>query len=136
MGYSLLIMDWENKPAFDAEHIRFLHSRHVDGLILLATNERRKATIDALLARKIPIVVIDRDFPRRLRASAVLSNHRAGMAAAVGHLLDLGHRRIGFVVWPPHLPPGRQRLAGLRNAFSTRGLPAPSIPVVCLSTQH
>jgi LacI family transcriptional regulator len=128
MGYSLLIMDSENNPALDAEHIRFLQSRHVDGLIFLATNERRKATIDALTARKIPIVVIDRDFPRRLRASAVLSNHRAGMAAAVGHLLDLGHRRIGFVVWPPHLRPGRERLAGLRDAFSVRGLPDTSNP--------
>jgi len=134
-GYSLLIMDSENNPALDTEHIRFLHSRHVDGLILLATNERRKATIDALLARKIPIVVIDRDFPRRLRASAVLSNHREGMAAAVGHLLDLGHRRIGFVVWPLHLRPGRERLAGLRDAFSTRGLPDTSIPIFGLSTE-
>src|SRR5260370_1546312 len=101
MGYSLLIMDSENNPALDTEHIRFLHSRHVDGLILLATNERRKATIDALLARKIPIVVIDRDFPRRLRASAVLSNHRAGMAPAVGHLLYLVHLPLGFVFLPP-----------------------------------
>ena len=135
MGYTLLIMDSENNPVLDTEHIRFLHSRHVDGLIFLATNERRKATIDALSARKIPIVVIDRDFPRRLRASAVLSNHRAGMAAAVGHLLDLGHRRIGFVVWPPHLRPGRERLAGLRDAFSTRGLRDTSIPVFGLSTE-
>lgn len=135
MGYSLLIMDSENNPALDTEHIRFLQSRHVDGLIFLATNERRKATIDALTARKIPVVVIDRDFPRRLRASAVLSNHRAGMAAAVGHLLDLGHRRIGFVVWPPHLRPGRERLAGLRDAFSARGLPDTSIPVFGLTTE-
>ncbi len=134
-GYSLLIMDSERNPELDAEHIRFLHSRQVDGLILLATNERRKATIDALTARKIPIVVIDRDFPKRLRASAVLSNHRAGMAAAVGHLLDLGHRRIGLVVWPPHLRPGRERLAGLRDAFSARGLPDTSIPVFGLSSE-
>src|SRR5260221_10320873 len=134
MGYSLLIMDSENNPALDTEHIRFLHSRHVDGLILLATNERRKATIDALLARKIPIVVIDRDFPRRLRASAVLSTHREGMAAAVGPLCCLGHRRIGFVVWPLHLRPGRERPAGLRDAFSTRGVADPSIPIFCLLT--
>jgi LacI family transcriptional regulator len=134
-GYSLLLMDAENNPALDTEHIRFLQSRHVDGLILLATNERRRATIDALLARKIPIVVIDRDFPKRLRASAVLSNHCVGMAAAVGHLLDLGHRRIGFVVWPSHLRPGRERLAGLRDAFITRGLPDTSIPMFGLSAE-
>src|SRR5260370_16616231 len=65
MGYSLLIMDSENNPALDAEHIRFLHSRHADGLILLATNERRKPTIDPLLPPKIPILVIHPHFPRR-----------------------------------------------------------------------
>ena len=135
IGYSLLVMDSENNPALDTEHIRFLQSRHVDGLIFLATNERRKATIDALAARDIPIVVIDRDLPKRLRVSAVMLNHRAGMAAAGGHLLDLGHRRIGLVVWPPHLRPGRERLAGLRDAFSSRKLSDTSIPVFGLSAE-
>jgi LacI family transcriptional regulator len=135
VGYSLLIMDSENNPVLDSEHVRFLQSRHVDGLMLLATNERRRATLDALLARTIPVVVIDRDFPRRLRASAVLSNHRAGMAAAVGHLLDLGHRRLAIVVWPLHLRPGRERMAGLRDAFGARGLADTSIPVFGLSIE-
>src|SRR5689334_7379111 len=65
-GYSLLVMDSERNPALDTEHIHFLHSRHVDGLIFLATSERRKATIDALAARDIPVVIIDRDLPKRL----------------------------------------------------------------------
>ena len=135
-GYSLLIMDSENNPALDSEHVRFLQNRRVDGMILLATNERRKATFEALAMRTIPAVVIDRDFPRHVRASAVLSNHRTGMAAAVGHLLDLGHRRIGVVSWPLHLRPGRERLVGLRDAYSTRGLPDSSIPVVGLTTEE
>jgi LacI family transcriptional regulator len=128
-GYSLLVMDSERNPALDTEHIHFLHSRHVDGLILLATSERRRATIDALLARDTPVVVIDRDFPKRLRASAVLTDHQSGMAAAAGHLLDLGHRRIGLLSWPLDLRPGRERLAGLRKAYKMRGLPDTSIPI-------
>jgi LacI family transcriptional regulator len=128
-SYSLLVMDSERNPALDTEHIHFLHSRHIDGLIFLATSERRKATIDALAARDIPVVVIDRDLPKRLRASAVLTDHQSGMAAAVGHLLDLGHRRIGLVSWPLDLRPGRERLAGLRRAYTERNLPDTSIPI-------
>ncbi len=122
-GYSLLVMNSENDPALDAAHVRFLQGRHVDGLILSVASERRRATLDALAHVEVPIIAIDRDFPKRLRASAVLSDHRVGMAAAVDHLLELGHRRIGLVSWPLDLRPGRERLAGLRDAYTARGLP-------------
>jgi LacI family transcriptional regulator len=135
-GYALMVMNSENDPRLEMEHIRFLHSRHIDGLIVLATNERRKITLDALLARDVPVVAIDRDLPRRLRTSFVLSNHRVGMSAAVGHLLDLGHRRIGLVSWPLHLRPGRERLAGLKDAYAARGLPDTSLPVVGMTAEE
>ena len=122
-GYSMLVMNSENDPLLDAAHIRFLQSRRVDGLILSVANERKKATIDVLAQLDVPVVAIDRDFPRRVRASAVLCDHRIGMAAAVGHLLDQGHRRIGLVSWPLELRPGRERLAGLQEAYAARGLP-------------
>lgn len=122
-GYSLLVMNSENDPALDAAHVRFLQGRRVDGLILCVASERKRGTIDALANAGIPIVSIDRDFPRRVQASAVLSNHRVGMAAAAGHLLELGHRRIGLVSLPLDVRPGRERLAGLRDAYAARGLP-------------
>lgn len=135
-GYSLLIMDSERNPVLDSEHIHFLQSRHVDGLIFLATSERRKTTIEALTAHNIPVVVIDRDLPKRLHASVVLTDHQSGMAAAAGHLLDLGHRRIGLVTWPLDLRPGRERLVGLRRAYVERNLPDTSIPVTGFTTEQ
>ena len=96
-GYSLLVMNAGHDPSRDAANVRFLHGRRVDGMILSLVRERRKATLEALGRAEVPLVVIDRDLPRRIRASAVLVNHRSGMAAAAGHLLDLGHRRIGLV---------------------------------------
>ncbi len=128
-GYSLLVMDSERNPSLDTEHIRFLQSRHVDGLIFLATSERRKATIEALTMHDMPVVVIDRDLPKRLQASAVLTDHQSGMIAAANHLFDLGHRRIGLVTWPLDLRPGRERLAGLKQAYAERNLPDTSIPL-------
>lgn len=128
-GYSMLLMNSENDPLLEAAHIRFLHSRRVDGMILSVISERKKPTLDALARAEMPLVVIDRDLPKRLRASAVLLNHRHGMAAAAGHLLDLGHRYIGLVSWPLDLRPGRERLAGIRDAYATRGLPDTSMHV-------
>jgi len=132
-GYSMLVMNSENTPARDADNIRFLQSRRVDGLILMPAGERKKAMLGVLAGLEAPIVVIDRDLPRRLRASAVLSDHRAGVAAAGGRLLDLGHRRIGLISWPLDVRPGRERLAGLRDAYQARGLPDTSVHVVGFS---
>ncbi len=67
-------------------------------------------------------MVIDRDLPPRVRASAVLSDHRRGMKAGVGHLLDLGHRRIGFVAGPA-VRPSRERQAALAAVYDERDLP-------------
>lgn len=122
-GYSLLLMNAKNDPDLDAADVRFLHSRRVDGLIVSLASERKRATLDALARVDVPIVAIDRDLPRRLRASAVLSEHRAGMEAAAGYLIDLGHRRIALLSLPTDVRPGRERLAGLRAAYSARGLP-------------
>jgi LacI family transcriptional regulator len=52
------------------------------------------------------------------------------MAAAVECLLELGHRHIALISWPLDLRPGRERLAGLQDAFARRGLPDTSIPVL------
>lgn len=128
-GYSLLVMNSENDPVLDAAHVRVLESRRVDGLILCVASERKRATIAALSAVHMPIVSLDRDFPRRLQASAVLSNHRTGIAAAVDHLLALGHRRIGLISLPLEMRPGRERLAGLRDAYRARALPDTSVHV-------
>lgn len=129
-GYSMLVMNAENDPALDYAHIRFLQGRRVDGLLLLLASERRRATLEMLAKVQVPMVIIDRDLPRRLRASAVLCDHRSGMAAAVDYLLDLGHRRIALVSWPLDLRPGRERLAGLQEAFARRGLPDTAIQVL------
>jgi len=134
--YSMLVMSSENDPLLDAAHIHFLQGRRVDGLIILMVSERRKATIDALASLTIPVVVIDRDVPKRIRASMVLSAHQTGMIAAVGRLLDLGHRRIGLVHWPLHLRPGRERLAGLRQAFAARGLPDTAQTIVGFTAEQ
>jgi DNA-binding LacI/PurR family transcriptional regulator len=43
---------------------------------------------------------------------------------ATRHLLDLGHRRIGYIGGTVDIPTGVERLAGFRDAISDAGLPA------------
>jgi LacI family transcriptional regulator len=122
-GYSMLLTNSEGNPDLDAEHVLLFEQRRVDGLMLSSASEGHEATIEALRRADVPIVLVDREFPPELGASRVLSDHRAGMTAAVRHLLDLGHRRIGLILGQPVRPTTERRRA-LEHAFAERGLPA------------
>src|SRR5699024_3590660 len=53
----------------------------------------------------------------------VTATNWEGGVAAVRHLLDFGHRRIGILVGPLESLPGRQRLEGYFSALNQAGIP-------------
>ena len=48
--------------------------------------------------------------------------NKAGVSAAVGHLLAQGRRRIAMISGPQRNPCSRERLAGDRSCASGRGI--------------
>jgi LacI family transcriptional regulator len=121
-GYAVLLTNSESRPGLDASHIRLFEQRRVDGLILSLTSETHAET-NALLAQlDVPCVVVDRDIATSVRVSRVLYDHQSGVRAAVGHLLDLGHRRIDLILGAP-VRPSRERRIGFEAEFALRGLP-------------
>ncbi len=71
---------------------------------------------------EIPVVAID---PHAGRADlpTVESDSFGGALAAVRHLIDLGHRRIGFLAGRPDLRSAGLREAGYRRALADAGIP-------------
>ncbi len=71
---------------------------------------------------EIPVVAID---PHTGRADlpTVESDSFGGALAATRHLIELGHRRIGFVAGRPDLRSAGLRDAGYRRALSDAGIP-------------
>jgi LacI family transcriptional regulator len=128
-GYSMLISDSEGLPSGDAASLRAFERRHVDGLLISLASEEHRETIDSLMRTNVPFVLVDREIGARPSASAVLSDHRTGTHAAVDHLLELGHRRIALISGATDLRPPRERVAGLRDAFSARGIADTSVVV-------
>jgi LacI family transcriptional regulator len=136
-GYSMLLMNSENDPDLDAAHIRFFQTRRVDGMILSLASERHAATLDVLRQLDVPIVVVDREVPDELRASVVRNDHRSGVRAAVEHLVDLGHARIALISGPLDLWPVRERIAGMKDAITGRGIADQTIVLTgSLSAEH
>jgi LacI family transcriptional regulator len=134
--YSMLLMNSEGDPDRDAEHVRLFEQRRVDGLILSLAREDHADTLAALDETDTPRVVVDRHLPPGMNASSVMSDHRSGMRAAAGHLLDLGHRRVGLILGRP-VRPARERLSGLEDAYADRRLPGTfTVSEGVLSPEH
>jgi LacI family transcriptional regulator len=119
-GYALVLADTDNDPEEERRHRDVMLERQVDGL-LMATARRRDLAIDELIESEIPFVLVNRTVDRG-RVSAVIPDDHAGMALAVDHLYDLGHRMIAHVAGPSTTSSGARRSAGFLSAMSAFGL--------------
>jgi len=115
-GYSILLTNSEGYSSLDAANIGVLAQRRVDGLLLSLAREDDPEITSALADLDIPIVLVDRYPPPNFSAWSVGFDHRAGMAAATRHLIDLGHRRIAVIVGGPRRP-AQERSQGVRDAL-------------------
>lgn len=103
--------------------IRALVDAGVDGLILLpSSSEYIPPAALELVAKKFPVVIIDRIFDG-IPVSAVCSDNAAGGRAATEHLLELGHQTIGFVSSTSHVSSSDDRRSGYIHAHAMNHLP-------------
>lgn len=122
-GYGVLLANSHGDPARDVESVELLRQRRMDGLVIMCVDERSVEMRDALVRWGGPAVLVDREIEGLDRASGVLSDHRRGAQRLTEHLLELGHRRIGYLggligstyVW-------NERVAGFHQAFEEHGL--------------
>ncbi len=121
-GYTLLLGNTDENAAKEEAYVELLHSRQVDGLILVASAGEH-AYLPALLEAGLPVVCVDRSLAS-LGADSVLTDNVAGAYQAVSHLIALGHRRIGIVTGLPGVTSTHQRLDGYRQALTEHGIAA------------
>jgi LacI family transcriptional regulator len=123
-GYSMLVLNSEADPILDAEHIRLLERRRVDGLLISLSDEANHETLSAMSELSVPTVLIDREVAGAHGSSAVLADHEMGMQAVVANLADLGHRVIGLVAGPLEVRPGREGARSFRAACAKHEIEA------------
>src|SRR5581483_399855 len=57
-GYAMLLTNSEGAPELDAEHLRLLERRRVDGLILALADERYAETVEVMRGLTVPLVLM------------------------------------------------------------------------------
>ena len=121
-GYSLFICISEHSAKEDVQAFDSLADHRVDGMIIATRasklgNERLKETI----AGGIPAVLIGRDF-RHPQVDLVIADNLKGGYEATRHLIELGHRRIGFIGVSLTKSVGLRRFQGYLEALNEYGL--------------
>ncbi|HWU40606.1 MAG TPA: LacI family DNA-binding transcriptional regulator, partial [Candidatus Acidoferrum sp.] len=102
-------------------YARMYHSRLAAGLIVLA-NRIDDPGIEEARKSRVPLVLIPGD-PLKIDVASVDSDHYDGVRRAVNHLIQLGHREIGFLRGPMNSKYTIERLDAFRRALKRHALP-------------
>ncbi len=116
-GYQLVTFETEaHGSRLVLSLLEFLERERADGLLMMPPMTDNEQLLAALDEEGIPYARITPGRPRRNMIDVVTTGRAAGREM-VEHLLELGHRRIGFVAGhPDHFAMG-DRLDGARDAI-------------------
>jgi LacI family transcriptional regulator len=93
----------------------------VDGVILPPPLCDSRLVVDFLVERSVPTVVVATGSPP-IEVAAVSIDDRHAAREMTRHLIDLGHRRIGFITGHSNLTASAERLEGYKLALVQAGL--------------
>ena len=121
-GYSLSIISTYDEGDVEANEIKKIRARGVDGVITSS------ALIDSECLKKMaqsgyPVVSVLRRIYNCDEVDSVYLDNLQGGYMAAEHLIRLGHTRIGIIKGPENTSTGKERFDGAVKAFADYGLP-------------
>ena len=121
-GFSVLLSATHNDPDQEMAIIETLHRRRVDGILVASSRitSKYKKRLDHI---RVPTILINSQAESQdnlLHWVAV--DDESGAQLAVEHLLQLGHRSIGYLGVSCRPRSNQQRLQGYQNALDRAGM--------------
>jgi DNA-binding LacI/PurR family transcriptional regulator len=108
----------------EVEKAAAMYRESIADAFVVAETEPGDPRIDALVAAKLKFVSFGRT-DSAMPHHWVDTDNVVGSRLAVRHLLDVGHRAIGFLGWPGESWVGDDRAAGWHAELAAAGLPHP-----------
>jgi DNA-binding LacI/PurR family transcriptional regulator len=124
-GYASILCTTRSAAFREVDYVHMLLDRQVDGMIFVScemTNLSGEHDHYARLVAEGARLVFVNGALNALDIPSVGVDERAAGEMATQHLIDLGHRRIGFVSGPTHYLPVREKAAGRDSALAAAGL--------------
>jgi LacI family transcriptional regulator len=120
MGYQLLLSSTRDDPAIESATLARLIGHNVDGILWVPTAQAKKQ-LDMLTLQHIPAVSIVRKIEGGAIDTIVFEDYN-GSRAATQHLIQLGHRRIGFIGGDTRYSSNFDRRQGFFSALRDAGI--------------
>ncbi|WP_022918490.1 LacI family DNA-binding transcriptional regulator [Ruania albidiflava] len=121
-GLGVVLTESGTRHAPGSDWLAAVLQRRPDGVVLVFS-EIPAAMRETLAARSIPFVVIDPAGDPDPGIPAIGSANWSGGLAAVRHLIEAGHERIGVISGPKDMMCSHARVDGYRSAMAAAGLP-------------
>jgi LacI family transcriptional regulator len=125
-GYLVISCSSERDAAREASYVRLLRSMRAAAVVFAgsglddpAANAEIERHLAAMRADGAAVVHLS---PHAGGEPEVRVDNEAGIAAMIGALVELGHRRIAFLAGPSALFVARERLAGYRRGLEAAGI--------------
>lgn len=106
-GQEVLVANTNYDPARVELCVRRMLQRKVDGVAIM-TSEMDERLITEFRSREVPLVFLDTGTAGKLTSNIVV-DYGAGVDAAAGHIVGLGHQSIAFISGPMKLRSARIR---------------------------
>jgi LacI family transcriptional regulator len=136
-GYLVITCSSERDATREASYVRLLRSIRAAAVVFAGSglddpdsNAEIERHLAAMTADGAAVVHLS---PHAGGEPDVGVDNAAGIAAMVGALVGLGHRRIAFLAGPGSLFVARERLAGYRRGLAEAGIPYDEALVVATS---
>jgi LacI family transcriptional regulator len=120
-GYAVIFCNTDRDAAKSERYINVLLQKQVDGIIIAGGGTDFSRASERFAEHGTRVVFVGKP---SLPWPSVRVPNEDGTVAAIEHLAELGHRRVGFIAGPAKLPTARDRLAGYRRAVSDHGMAA------------
>ena len=120
-GYEILVSSSNSDPAILTKCVRRMLERKVEGVAVLTFGEE-EPVLDQLATHNVPMVLAEFKLADP-KSSTILLDYSTGMQEAVNHLVNLGHRRIGFLAGPHTIHSAVTRRNDFHAAMQRAGIP-------------
>lgn len=116
-----LVVEKCDEEALEQSVIDHLIQGRVDGIVLPPPLCDAAPVLAAIVEHDIPAVAVATGRPSETMAAVSIDDRRAAFEMT-RHLIDLGHRRIGFIIGNPNQTASAERLTGYRTALAGAGI--------------
>lgn len=127
-GYVLVVTNTNGDSTRERRTVQMLQERRVDGMIVSPVTVTDEILAD-LHKDGLPFVQIDRSIKGE-DVPCVRTDHGAGSALAVDHLVKRGHKEIAYIGGPLAIQTFDLRLEGFKKALAKHGLKPAAMKMV------